>query len=138
MKYMKSRSSMVKYYILAALSRKEMHGYELIMQIEKITGKRPSAGQVYPVLRQLNAAGYIKYRAHAAGKKKIKSYRITSSGERLFSEMSKRFAALIESAIREKIKVCAHCECEIISGAYRKKGLNFCCRSCAASYSKLQ
>ncbi len=81
---MKSRSSMTKFYILAALSRKEMHGYELITQIEKITGKRPSASQVYPVLKQMNAAGYIKYRPRTRGRKKIKSYTTTKSGELFF------------------------------------------------------
>lgn len=130
--HMKRQSSMTKFYLLAALSRKEMHGYELMTQIAGITGKRPSAGQVYPVLKQMNSAGYIVQKSKP-GKKRVKSYRITKSGEKFFSEMSRRFSVLIEAAIRQKVKVCAHCRCEIIRGAYSKGGRDFCCVSCAKS-----
>lgn len=130
---MEAQTSMTKYYILAALSRKEMHGYELIIEIEKITGKKPSAGQIYPVLRQMNAAGYMTFKTRHAGKKKIKSYRMTNRGEQFFSAMSKRFSALIEAALKAKIRVCAHCGCEIVKGAYKRGGEYFCCVSCASS-----
>ena len=131
---METQQSMTKFYLLAALSRKEMHGYELIMQIEKITGKKPSTSQIYPVLNQMNMAGYVTCKAGSVGKKKVKTYKITKLGEKFFSNMSRRFALLIESAIKEKIKVCANCGCEMIKGAYKKNGLYFCCISCASSY----
>ena len=131
---MKSQSSMTKYYILAALSRKGMHGYELIMQIEKITGKKPSTGQVYPALKQMKSAGYVTAKTKLAGRKKVKSYKITKSGEQFFSSMSRRFESVIEAALKSRIRVCANCRCEIVSGAYRLGGKYFCCVSCASTY----
>ena|SRR3989338_11104337 len=132
--------SMTKYYLLAALSRQEMHGYTLILELEKITGKKPSAGQIYPVLKEMQKSGYITMKISNNGKMKIKSYTVTKKGEKFFSEMTKRFSSLIEAAIKAKVKICAHCGCEMIKGAVTKtingKKLDFCCNSCAGSYNK--
>lgn len=137
---MENQSSMTKYFILAALKKKEMHGYELIMELEKIAGKKPSASQIYPVLKKMNSGGYVTSSVKMTGKKKIKSYRITKSGEDLFILISKRFDSIISAALQEKIKVCSHCGCEMLSGAVRKiisgRSHYFCCESCAASYKK--
>ncbi|HLD85255.1 MAG TPA: helix-turn-helix transcriptional regulator [archaeon] len=132
--------SMTKYYVLAALSKKEMHGYQLIIELEKITGKKPSAGQIYPILKELQKSGYISLHVYNTGKKKIKSYIMTKSGEKFFDGMTSKFSSLIEAAIHAKIKICAHCGCEMIKGSFAKKiggrKYDFCCSSCAASYNK--
>ncbi len=132
--------SMTKYYLLAALSREEMHGYTLILELEKIAGKKPSAGQIYPILKEMQKSGYVTMRISTNGKKKIKSYRMTKYGEKFFSDMTKRFSSLIEAAIKAKVKVCAHCNCEMIKGSVvrsmKGKKLDFCCNSCADSYTK--
>ncbi|MBI4162250.1 MAG: PadR family transcriptional regulator [Candidatus Aenigmarchaeota archaeon] len=132
--------SMTKYYLLAALSRQEMHGYHLIQELEKITGKKPSTGQIYPVLKEMQKSGYITMKASSNGKKKIKYYKMTKSGEKFFAEMTKRFSSLIEATIKAKVKVCAHCGCEMIKGSVSKKikgkKLDFCCNSCAGSFSR--
>ena len=91
--------SMSKYYLLAALSRKEVHGYHLIQELEKILGKKPSAGQIYPMLKEMQKSGYITMKVYSNGKKKIKSYKMTKSGEKFFAEMTKRFSTLIEAAV---------------------------------------
>lgn len=138
---MENQSSMTKFFILSALKEKDMHGYELIMQLENRMGKKPSASQVYPVLSRMNKAGYVKLTERIAGKKRIKSYKITGEGTRVFNELNKRINFMISSALKEKIKVCAHCGCEVISGAVtRKTGgktLYFCCNFCADSFKKV-
>ena len=126
--------SMTKYYIMAALSRQEIHGYQLITELGNITGKKPSAGQIYPILKELQKSGYITMKIYSNGKKKIKSYKMTKSGEKFFSEMTRRFASLLDAAIKAKVKICAHCGCEILKGAYSKNKLYFCCKPCAGSY----
>jgi len=132
--------SMTKYYILAALSKNEMHGYQLIIKLEKITGKKPSAGQIYPILKELQKSGYVNLHLSVNGKKKIKSYSMTKTGEKFFDGMTSKFSSLIEAAINAKIKICAHCKCEMIKGSFAKKidgkKYDFCCSSCAASYKK--
>jgi PadR family transcriptional regulator, regulatory protein PadR len=135
---MENQSSMTKYFILAALKKKEMHGYELIMELEKISGHKPSASQIYPVLKKMNSRGYVTSLIKMEGKKKLKVYSITASGRQLFSVISKRFDSIIAAALKEKIKICAHCGCEMLSGAVSKriggKLAYFCCNSCMASH----
>jgi DNA-binding PadR family transcriptional regulator len=135
---MENQSSMAKYFILAALRRKEMHGYDLMNEIEKALGKKPSASQVYPVLKKMKAAGYVTFSVKTEGRKKMKLYSITKQGEQLFTAISARFDSIIAAALKERIKICAHCSCEILSGAYSRKisgkKLYFCCVSCANSF----
>lgn len=137
---MESQSSATKYFILLSLGKKGMHGYELISELGRMTGKKPSPGQVYPVLKKMKSLGYLSVSIKMEGKRKVKNYALTSSGKKLFGTMSKRFDTMIRSALKEKIKTCAHCSCEIFSGAYSKKIRNkihyFCCTSCAAVYMK--
>ena len=132
------QSSITKYCILTELSRSEMHGYELMKQIKKMTGKKPSAGQIYPVLNQMRSLGYLSVRIKKNGKKSVKHYKMTPSGKKFFSYISKRFDALIRAALKERIRKCAHCDCEMISGGVVKKisgkSMDFCCSSCASSY----
>ena len=135
---MENKSSMSKYFILSALKRKDMHGYELIMELERIMGKKPSASQIYPVLKKMKSSGYVIVETRMSGRKKIKSYKITGSGRLLFAGLNKRFDALVEATLRNKIKVCVHCGCEMVRGAVQKKvggrNMYFCCEMCAKSY----
>lgn len=137
---MKEHSNTTKYFILSELSKKEMHGYELISKLAKITGKRPSTSQVYPVLKQMKAAGYVSVDVKSVGRKKAKHYRLTKSGRNFFLTLNRQFESLVRTALGEKIKVCAHCGCEMIKGAVSEtadgKKLYFCCRSCAGAYKK--
>ena len=129
---------MTKYFILSALKKKEMHGYELMTELEKITGKKPSTSQIYPVLKKMTISGFLVSAAKKDGRKKIKVYKITGSGIRLYSSISARFDSIINAALRDKIKTCSHCRCEILSGAVKKKIGKavhyFCCESCAGSF----
>lgn len=135
---MENKSSMTKYFILSALKKSDMHGYELIMELERIMGKKPSPSQIYPVLKKMKSSGYVTAEAKISGKKKIKSYKITASGKRLFADLNRRFDSLVDAALKDKIKVCVHCGCEMVKGAVQKKikgkNMYFCCEMCAKSY----
>lgn len=134
---MNDRSSTTKYFMLQQLSRRVMSGYEMMQQLEKITGKKPSTSQIYPVLRQMKSLGYVEVKAKASGKKKIKYYRMLPSGRKFFDSMSRRFEAILMASLSARIKTCAHCGCEIIKGAHKKSGMYFCCVSCAGSYKMI-
>jgi PadR family transcriptional regulator, regulatory protein PadR len=135
---MENQSSMTKYFILSALREQDRHGYELITRLEAAMGKKPSASQIYPVMKKMQSAGYVTAKTKTTGKKKIKVYSITSSGDKLFTGLNKRFEIIISAALKDRIKICAHCDCEMIKGAVQKKingkSLYFCCESCAASF----
>ncbi|MBI4019051.1 MAG: PadR family transcriptional regulator [Candidatus Aenigmarchaeota archaeon] len=135
---MEKRSSMIKYFILQHLSAKQMTGYEVIAEIRNITGKLPSTSQVYPVLNTMKKSGYLTATDKFHGKRKIKIYKLTSSGKTLFSVIERQFESMIRAMLSNKIRVCAHCNCEILKGHYSKithgKKLDFCCTACAGSF----
>jgi len=70
--------------ILALLSEKPRHGYEIIKQIEDHTSGAyaPSPGMVYPALTYLEEMGYAG--SEAEGSKKL--YRITEAGTKFLND----------------------------------------------------
>jgi DNA-binding PadR family transcriptional regulator len=55
------RRGEIRPLILDVLQRKPMHGYEVIQELESMSGGRwrPSAGSVYPTLQQLSDEGLV-------------------------------------------------------------------------------
>lgn len=128
---------MTKFYILMLLHEKKRHGYQIIEEIRKRTGKKPSAGQVYPLLKRFQKLGYVTL-AKSSGIKK--TYEITAKGRSFASDILSKFSDMLELAIRKKITACAHCRCEIYKGAYKAKvsgrTASFCCASCWKSFMR--
>src|SRR5208337_3286660 len=69
--------------VLILLSKKPSHGYEIMKEINSRTKGfwQPTAGGVYPVLRDLEKSGYIEGEWQIQKNRKIKVYKITESGE---------------------------------------------------------
>ena len=68
---------------LMLLSKKPHHGYELMKEIRVKTQGfwKPTAGGIYPVLKDLQKSGYIQSEWDTKTKRRKKIYRITESGE---------------------------------------------------------
>jgi DNA-binding PadR family transcriptional regulator len=68
---------------LILLNKKPSHGYEIMMEIKDRTGGfwKPTAGGVYPILRDLEKTGYIKGIWRKQNNRKIKTYKITEKGK---------------------------------------------------------
>ena len=69
--------------VLILLNKKPSHGYEIMKQINNRTKGfwQPTAGGVYPILRDLEKSGYIKGEWQTQKNRKLKVYKITESGE---------------------------------------------------------
>ncbi len=69
--------------ILILLNKKPAHGYEIMKEINSRTKGfwRPTAGGVYPILRDLEKTGYIKGEWQTQKNRRLKVYKITESGE---------------------------------------------------------
>jgi DNA-binding PadR family transcriptional regulator len=69
----------LKLAILKMVSRRPLHGYALMKEIERMSEGtwKPSPGSIYPALQDLTKAGYITQEAE--GRKRI--YRISPHGE---------------------------------------------------------
>ena len=71
--------------VLILLNKKPSHGYEIMKQINSRTKGfwQPTAGGVYPILRDLEQSGYIKGQWQTQKNRRLKVYKITESGEQI-------------------------------------------------------
>lgn len=120
--------------MLTLLREEPRHGYDIMRELGVRLGKKPSAGQIYPLLKKMQGLGYVT--SLSAGTKK--TYKLTKEGKAFAAGMLDRFSRLIDAAVRRNIVKCARCGCEVYSGACKRKVadkvLNFCCESCAGGF----
>jgi len=69
--------------VLILLNKKPSHGYEIMKEINSRTKGfwQPTAGGVYPILRDLEKSGYINGQWQTQRNRRLKVYKITESGE---------------------------------------------------------
>jgi DNA-binding PadR family transcriptional regulator len=67
---------------LALLSKKPHHGYEIMKEIKERTRGfwKPTAGGMYPILKDLQNSGYIQGEWDAKTRRRKRIYKITESG----------------------------------------------------------
>ena len=132
-------TSLLKLYTLILLSKKPMHGYEIIKELEKCAIQKISASHVYPFLALLKKNNLIIL--NNLGNREKKQYALTSEGRKFVNEMLNKFSIMVDAGVRRKVKKCAHCDCQIYEGGYKEKingkMFNFCCMHCAKSLKKL-
>ncbi|MFP4006071.1 MAG: helix-turn-helix transcriptional regulator [Candidatus Hadarchaeia archaeon] len=140
-------TSLTKFYTLALLSQKPRHGYEIMKVVEERIGKKPSTGQIYPLLEEFENEGIVKSVEEKVDGRVRKVYKITAKGEQTFSEVLKKFYNLIYEILDPWLVVCEHCGCKIFEGhpedenkeeVFREEidgdVLSFCCEHCADAY----
>jgi DNA-binding PadR family transcriptional regulator len=93
--------------VLKALSKKPMHGYEVIKEIAELFGGMyaPSAGMVYPTLQWLEDEGFVSSSQEESGKK---VYRVTDAGQKFLANGQQtldRLMAFQKKMPREKIEM---------------------------------
>ena len=78
-----AKKGYIRVVSLIILNKRPAHGYEIMKEIKDKTKGfwRPTAGGVYPILRDLEKAGYIKGEWSTQKNRKIKVYKITETGE---------------------------------------------------------
>ncbi len=91
----RSIPSSLELLILHLLSKKPLHGYALMKEVEEITGTRPSPGTVYPLLREMVRRGLLEVRITGTGKKVVKTYYLTEEGRRMLDSYSGQVERLV-------------------------------------------
>ena len=128
---------LVRTLILLSLYRGKRHGYGIMEDVEKVTGKKPSAGEIYPFLQRLEREGYVKVERDPADPRR-KLYVLTEKGEELVEDAVNRMLAILETIVESKVTVCANCGVKIYEGGVEVelegRKLRFCCEHCAANY----
>lgn len=124
-------SNVNRLYTVLLLESGEKHGYQLIKDIEKITGNKPTTSHIYPFLEKLTDKGVATVEEKGDRGKKV--YQLTEDGEDLVKEQLDAFGEILNAAIQGEIEECENCGCEIYSGGYEEDGKTYCCKHCASS-----
>jgi PadR family transcriptional regulator, regulatory protein PadR len=85
---------MLGFLILFLLSKEPMHGQALADEIAKRKGEKPSPGTIYPALKNLREAGFIKEKEEEENKNndsKIIVYSLTPRGVGALKIAKRRF-----------------------------------------------
>jgi len=82
---METQKGYIRVAALILLSKKPYHGYEIMREIKERTMGfwRPTAGGIYPILRNLEESRYIKGKWDLEKKRKRKIFRITEAGNQV-------------------------------------------------------
>ena len=75
----------IRIAVMILLSKKPHHGYEIMREIKERTMGfwRPTAGGIYPILRNLEDSRYIEGKWDLQKKRKRKIFRITQAGKQI-------------------------------------------------------
>jgi DNA-binding PadR family transcriptional regulator len=82
--------------ILYVLSRGPMHGYEIMKEFEKLFGRAPGPGALYPQLRYLRQKGLVDLEITYKGSRKLKIYKITNEGLKFLEKNSEELEKILE------------------------------------------
>lgn len=122
--------------VLLLLNAGSKHGYELIKDLEILTGRKVSAGQIYPMLKNLRNSKFVDVVSRGNREKKV--YSLTNRGKRAILNAFSRADGLLDFFMKYKTNSCTHCGCKVYTGGYKMKiklkSAYFCCSNCADSY----
>jgi len=92
----------LKLAVLFALIRGQLHGYELMKRVDELSlgMLKPTAGSIYPTLRELERAGLIKGEWKPEERKKV--YTITARGREVLTRAAEKHLNFV-SAVRKWI-----------------------------------
>ena len=88
-------TNLTKLYVLIALFKSPKHGYELMSDFRKVTGKSLSAGQIYPLLSSMHQKGFVAISEQYEGNRKKKVYCLTEKGKKHKNEVMSQFSGLM-------------------------------------------
>ena len=94
-----------RFFLLAALSRRPMHGYELAKAITIACNGccEPSDAMIYPAIRELSDGGYIECREEATGARRRNVCHLTEKGREAYRAAAEAWAFVLP-CIQQMVK----------------------------------
>jgi DNA-binding PadR family transcriptional regulator len=101
----------MRLYLLALLSEGEQHGYQIIASLRERFGGgySPSAGTIYPRLRQLEREGLVTTRSESGRV----VYRVTAAGAAVLRDHAAEVGNLEEELERAALEMSTHLRSEV-------------------------
>ncbi len=135
-------TSLTKFYTLQLLKDGPRHGYEIMEELGKRIGKKPSPGQIYPLLKKFKRSGLVSQKVILVGDRKKKVYTLTKEGALAATRMMESFSGIVSAILEPKLTKCAHCGCKVYEGGHREniggKVMAFCCVHCARTFKEMK
>jgi DNA-binding PadR family transcriptional regulator len=80
------KMSLSKFFVLRVLLDGPSHGYDIARAVERVTAGccSPTAGGLYPVLKELESGGYVTGEAEVVSGRERRVYTLTSKGRQAF------------------------------------------------------
>jgi len=108
------KMSLSKFFVLRVLLDGSSHGYDIARAVERVTAGccSPTAGGLYPVLKELESGGYVTGEAEVVSGRERRVYTLTDKGQQAFRTGAAAWAD-ITSALQEtgQIACCAPKAC---------------------------
>lgn len=100
--------SVSRFFLLAALNQRAMHGYELAKAISEACEGccEPSDAMIYPALRDLLDGGYVECLVEAQGARQRKVCRLTEKGQEAYragAEAWQRIIPAVSQAVTDAL-----------------------------------
>lgn len=89
-------------FLLWLVSKKEMHGYQMIKLLQK-EGMKTGPNRLYPVLNAMLSEGLLSQKEKREGGRVRKAYVITAKGKKELVAGRKLFTGLVGKFIREML-----------------------------------
>lgn len=91
----------VRMHVLYHAVREPIYGIEMMEELAR-HGYKVSAGTLYPMLHQLEKAGYLSSHAEVVGGKQRKYYRATSKGAKALEAAKGKLRELVKEILHDE------------------------------------
>ncbi|MEG0021975.1 MAG: PadR family transcriptional regulator [Bacilli bacterium] len=99
------KKGVLELIVLLSINKKDMYGYELIMEVSKIVDVND--GTIYPLLKRLTNEKYADtYLVESNEGPSRKYYKITANGEKRLKELNDSWS-LFQTSVTKFIKECS-------------------------------
>jgi len=88
--------SLIKPVILGVLEKGERHGYSLMSELKRLTGRKVGPNILYPALRDLELRGYVRGMWVSHGRRRLKKYLLTKKGKALLDKFREYLSSLLQ------------------------------------------
>ncbi len=87
--------------ILWLISKGPTHGYEIIKEVKRLTGRRLKPATLYPLLNRLETEGFLVSELIEKNRRKLRCYRLTEKGKDFLGKMFDLFKLPIRRVIAD-------------------------------------
>lgn len=96
------RRSVSRLFLLAALARRPMHGYELSQAVAELSGEccAPSDAAIYPTIRELSEGGYVTCETQSHGARLRNVCTLTARGHAALAAAGEAWGSVLPHIAR--------------------------------------